>query len=65
MKNEQLPPIEVKIKQPPVLFTKTQALIAQLAEHLGGPLVAYWNGPLGVPLRRGGAVPRARTARPA
>jgi hypothetical protein len=47
MKNEQLPPIKVKIKQPPVLFTKTQALIAQLAERLGGPLVAYWNGPRG------------------
>jgi hypothetical protein len=41
MKNEQLPAIEIKIKQPPVLFTKTQALIAQLAQRLGGPLVAY------------------------
>jgi hypothetical protein len=47
MKNEQLPAIEIKIKQPPVLFTKTQALIAQLAQRLGGPLVAYWNGPRG------------------
>ena len=47
MKNEQLPSIEIKIKQPPVLFTKTQALIAQLADRLGGPLVAYWNGPRG------------------
>ena len=47
MKNEQLPVIEIKVKQPPVLFGKTQALIGQLAERLGGPLVAYWNGSRG------------------
>ena len=47
MKNEQLPVIDIKIKQPPVLFSKTQALIGRLAERLGGPLVAYWNGPRG------------------
>lgn len=47
MKNEQLPNIEIKIKQPPLLFSKTQALVARLAERLGGPLVAYWNGPRG------------------
>jgi hypothetical protein len=47
MKNEQLPAIEIKVKQPPVLFGKTQALIARLADRLGGPLVAYWNGPRG------------------
>ena len=47
MKNEQLPSIKIEIKQPPVLFTKTQALITQLADRLGGPLVAYWNGPRG------------------
>jgi hypothetical protein len=49
MKNEQLPAIEVpvKIKQPPVLFGKTQALIGQLAGRLGAPLIAYWNGPRG------------------
>jgi len=47
MKNEQLPIIDIKVKQPPVLFTKTQALIARLAQRLGGPLVAYWNGPRG------------------
>ncbi|TMH06943.1 MAG: hypothetical protein E6H65_19065 [Betaproteobacteria bacterium] len=47
MKNEQLPVIEIKVKQPPVLFSKTQALIGQLAERLGGPLVAYWNGSRG------------------
>jgi hypothetical protein len=47
MKNEQLPAVEIKVKQPPVLFTKTQALIAKLSHQLGGPLVAYWNGARG------------------
>ena len=47
MKNEQLPILEIKVKQPPLLFTKTQALVAALGERLGGPLVAYWNGPRG------------------
>ena len=31
MKNEQIPELDTKVKQPPVLFTKTQALIARLA----------------------------------
>ncbi|HPE60446.1 MAG: hypothetical protein KDI15_02480 [Thiothrix sp.] len=35
------------IKQPPVLFSKTQAAIARLSEALGGPLVVYWNNPRG------------------
>lgn len=47
MKNEKLPSIEVQVKQPPVLFGKTQGVIARLAERLGGPVVAYWNGPRG------------------
>lgn len=47
MKNEQLPALDLKVKQPPVLFGKTQALIAKLADRLGGPLVTYWNGPRG------------------
>jgi hypothetical protein len=47
MKNEQLPAIEIKVKQPPVLFSKTQALIEKLSNRLGGPLIAYWNGPRG------------------
>lgn len=37
----------VKIKQPPVLFSKTQAVIAALERDLGGPLIAYWNGSRG------------------
>ena len=47
MKNEQLPKIEVQVKQPPVLFTKTQGLIEKLSQRLGGPVVAYWNGARG------------------
>ncbi|MCW5634209.1 MAG: hypothetical protein KIT17_12820, partial [Rubrivivax sp.] len=55
MKNEQLPgaalqvagPPGIKVRQPPVLFSKTQALIRQISARLGGPLVAYWNGPRG------------------
>lgn len=47
MKNEQLPAIEVQVKQPPVLFSRTQQLVAKLSDRLGGPLVAYWNGPRG------------------
>lgn len=35
------------VKQPPVLFGRTQALLAQLAQRLGGPVVAYWNNPRG------------------
>jgi hypothetical protein len=51
MKNENIPAIELKselkAKQPPVLFGKTQALMTRLAARLGGPVVAYWNGPRG------------------
>lgn len=36
-----------KIKQPPVLFAKTQAVIEQAAALLGGPLITYWNNPRG------------------
>jgi Serine dehydrogenase proteinase len=36
-----------KIKQPPVLFARTQAVIAQAAALLGGPLITYWNNPRG------------------
>lgn len=40
-------PAHPKIKQPPVLFKKTQALMEQLAQRLGGPVIAYWNGSRG------------------
>ncbi len=36
-----------KIKQPPVLFNKTQVLLAKIAASLGGAIVTYWNGPRG------------------
>lgn len=39
--------MEPKIKQPPVLFDRTQAVISQLSQRLGGPLIAYWNNPRG------------------
>lgn len=38
---------QLKIKQPPVLFDRTQELVAKLEEHLGGTLVTYWNNPRG------------------
>lgn len=36
-----------KVKQPPVLFAKTQQIIARLSTLLGSPLVTYWNNPRG------------------
>ncbi len=36
-----------KIKQPPVLFDKTQAIIKKLNSLLGGTLIAYFNNPRG------------------
>lgn len=38
---------EAKIKQPPVLFAKTQAVIKSASQLLGGPLITYWNNPRG------------------
>jgi len=38
---------EAKVKQPPVLYSKTQAAIAKITSLLGGPLIAYWNNPRG------------------
>jgi hypothetical protein len=35
------------VKQPPVLFAKTQDLLAQISSELGAPLIAYWNGDRG------------------
>ncbi len=40
-------PIPPKIKQPPVLFAKTQDTIAKIAEVLGAPVITYWNNPRG------------------
>lgn len=38
---------KTKVKQPPVLFNKTQAVLADVAQRVGGPVVAYWNNPRG------------------
>jgi hypothetical protein len=36
-----------RIKQPPVLFEQTQAVIARASKLLGGPILTYWNNPRG------------------
>lgn len=36
-----------KVKQPPVLFARTQAVIERVSGQLGAPLVCYWNNPRG------------------
>ena len=36
-----------KIKQPPILFNKTQAIMAKISSFLGGTLISYWNNPKG------------------
>ncbi len=41
------PPEQPKVKQPPVLFDQAQTILAKIAESLGGPLIAYWNNPMG------------------
>jgi hypothetical protein len=41
------PDTSPKFKQPPVLFDKTQAMIAKIQEQLGGKLITYWNGSRG------------------
>jgi hypothetical protein len=36
-----------KIKQPPVLFAKTQTVLDRLSALMGGPVISYWNNPRG------------------
>jgi hypothetical protein len=36
-----------KIKQVPVLFEKTQAVIESISNLLGSPMISYWNNPRG------------------
>src|SRR6187551_199498 len=40
-------PTRVRIKKPPVLFSKTQKLMAGIERELGYPLIAYWTSPSG------------------
>ena len=35
------------IKQPPLLFDKTQDLLARIEERLGGQVISYWNNSRG------------------
>lgn len=37
----------IKIKEPPILFEKTQALIKELESYFNAPLICYWNNPRG------------------
>ncbi len=37
----------VRIKKPPVLFSKTQKIIGFLEKELGAPVLAYWTSPNG------------------
>lgn len=46
MENQTTPPVR-KIKQPPVLFAKTQDVIKKVGALVGGPVVTYWNNPRG------------------
>lgn len=41
------PPAPQKVKQPPVLFAKTQTVLDRLSKLLGGPVISYWNNPRG------------------
>lgn len=36
-----------KVKQPPVLFAKTQNALDRVSKLLGGPVISYWNNPRG------------------
>jgi hypothetical protein len=46
-KHLQAPKRRDKVKQPPILFEKTQRLVARLSEQLRSPVVSYWNNPRG------------------
>lgn len=36
-----------KLKQPPVLFARTQEIISKIEKHLDGKLITYWTNPRG------------------
>lgn len=40
-------PRRVRIKKPPVLFNKTQKILAVIEQELGCPLISYWTSPSG------------------
>jgi hypothetical protein len=41
------PPRRVRIKKPPILFSRTQRLISTIEKQLGCPLITYWTSPTG------------------
>lgn len=47
MKSPRPKPGSPSIRQPPILFEKTQQLIDQVSREIGGPLICYWNNPRG------------------
>lgn len=47
MNKPEILPVLPKVKQPPVLFAKTQEVIAEVSSLLGGPVITYWNNPRG------------------
>jgi len=40
-------PADIKVKEPPVLFKETQAIIKNLEELFKAPVICYWNNPRG------------------
>ena len=37
----------VRLKTPPLLYDKTQALIQRVQEHVDGTFITYWTSPSG------------------
>ena len=44
---DETPKNNQKIKQPPILFDKTQHILADITSRLGGTFITYWNNPRG------------------
>src|ERR1700722_18707755 len=40
-------PKKPKLKNPPILFEKTQKILRQIEAKLGEPFITYWNSPNG------------------
>ena len=38
---------DVRVKEPPVLFSDTQSIIEKLGKLFGAPVICYWNNPRG------------------
>ncbi|MDR3177466.1 MAG: ATP-dependent Clp protease proteolytic subunit, partial [Campylobacteraceae bacterium] len=43
MANEDVKNGKTKVKEPPVLFDKTQAIVKELSAIFDAPVIAYWN----------------------